>query len=99
MTSSRFKINLGQQVTLPSSLEWEISLVRPRTHWFRRGSPSVLTGESWRLVQGIRGSGMRRTCGRVPVDYRLRTLHTSDAEWLTLGRKEGQLMEAEVEVR
>lgn len=35
---------------------------------------------------------------KVALKFRLYTLHTSDAEWLTLGQREGELMEGEVQV-
>lgn len=98
--SSRFEINLGQQIRDPSSLEWEVTLVRPVTHWLRRGSPCSGFGtDSWRVVHGVRGSGARGGRGGAPLQFRLYTLHRSDAEWLTLGRQGGQLMEAETQVR
>ncbi|CAM9717041.1 unnamed protein product, partial [Discosporangium mesarthrocarpum] len=60
--SSRYEINLGQQLAHPSSIEWGASL-------------------------GL------LPC---PLEYRLYTLHGADAEWLTLGHKEGVLWEADV---
>lgn len=110
--SSRFEINLGQQIAHPSSLEWEVSLVRPAAQWVRRAShSSMLPGsgrvggrggaDNWRglerKVAGVGAGVGAGGAGKTPLDFRLYTLHTSDAEWLTLGHKDGQLKEAEVQ--
>lgn len=110
--SSRFELNLGQQIAHPSSIDWEVSVIRPPAPWSRRGSPSALypAAENWRVVQGLamggrsgggvsgKGVGVPARSRRPPLDFRLYTLHQSDAEWLTLGQKEGQLLEAESRV-
>lgn len=44
------------------------------------------------------GGGWRGLGGKTPLHFCLSTLNDADAEWLTLGCKEGQLMEADVQV-
>lgn len=137
--SSRFEINLGQQLAHLSSLEWQVSLMWPAARRVRRAShsPSLLgaagdgagvggvssgsgsgggggvgggggsSSNSRRTVSGGGGSSGRggvAAAAAAPavkpvLVFRLYTLHTSDAEWLTLGgQREGELVEGEVRV-
>lgn len=107
-TASLFEINLGQQLVCLSSLEWPISLMGPPVQRVRRGSNSsslLSIGENRRILLGSGGtwlgaggsSGVRRP-DRLSLKFRLSTLHTSDAEWLTLGQREGQLIEGAIQV-
>lgn len=116
--SSRFEINLGQQLAHPSSLEWQVSLMWPAVQRVRRGSqPSSLLGGgggdggggSRRMGSGAGGTGRGAAAAaaaaaaavaKPPLKFRLYTLHTSDAKWLTLGgQREGQLLEGGSQVR
>lgn len=45
------------------------------------------------------GAGTAARPARPALDFHLQTLNQSDAEWLTLGKKEGQLFDGDVEVR
>lgn len=109
--SSRFEINLGQQLAHPSSLEWQVSLMWPAIQRVRRASQSSSLlggGDGSGGVVGSRrmgpgGSGAGRggatVAAKSPLKFRLYTLHTSDAKWLTLGgQREGQLLEGGSEV-
>lgn len=106
--SSRFEINLGQQLAHPSSLEWQVSLMWPAVQRVRRGSqPSSLLGGGDGSGGGGGSTGRRMGPGaggtgaaNPPLKFRLYTLHTSDAKWLTLGgQREGQLAEGGSQVR
>lgn len=44
------------------------------------------------------GGSWKGLGGKTPLHFCLSTLNDADAEWLTLGCKEGQLMEADVQV-
>lgn len=102
--SSRFEINLGQQLAHPSSLEWQVSLVWPAAQRMRRGSYSSSLlggGDNRRILSsggGAAGVGVEASA-KPALRFRLYTLHKSDAEWLTLGgQREGQLLEGGVQV-
>lgn len=110
--SSRFEINLGQQLVHPSSLEWLVSFVGPAVQRVRRGSHSsslLSSGDSRRALSGSVGVGVGSGgggtvggadgSGKPTLQFRLYTLHRSDAEWLTLGQREGHLMGGGVQVR
>ena len=112
--SSRFEINLGQQLAHPSSLEWQVSLMWPAIQRVRRGSQSSSllgggdgTGGSRRMGGSAAGGTGRggaaaaaAAVAKPPLKFRLYTLHTSDAKWLTLGgQREGQLSEGGSQVR
>lgn len=95
--SSRFEINVGQQLAQASSYEWHVVLIAPAAHRVRRGSHSSSlsgSGDSRRVVSGGGGGAVAGVDGaaRPALKFRLYTLHKSDAEWLTLGQREGQLM-------
>lgn len=101
--SSRFEINLGQQLAHPSSLEWQVSLVWPAAQRMRRGSYSsslLGAGDNRRILSSGGGAGVGVESSAKPaLKFRLYTLHKSDAEWLTLGgQREGQLLEGGVQV-
>lgn len=101
--SSRFEINLGQQLAHPSSLEWQVSLVWPAAQRMRRGSYSsslLGSGDNRRMLSSGGGAGVGVEASAKPaLRFRLDTLHKSDAEWLTLGgKREGQLLEGGVQV-
>lgn len=112
LKSNRFEINLGQQLAHPSSLEWPVFLMWPAAHRLRRGSnSSSMYGDGGgggggsggrRIVSGGGGLGKGPTAGvgKAAIKFKLYTLHTSDAEWLTLGGpREGQLREGGCQVK
>lgn len=112
--SSRFEINLGQQLAHASSLEWQVSLMWPVAQRVRRASYSSLLstvegggGNSGRRI--VSGAGVPLKGGaaaaaaaaalKPALKFQLYTLHKSDAKWLTLGgRREGELVEGEIQV-
>lgn len=86
-----------------------MSLIGPAAQRVRRGSYSsslLGSGDSRRISSsGSSGGGSRSGIdgergATPPLKFRLYTLHSSDAEWLTLGgQREGQLLEGEVQVK